>query len=165
MSAFTSHVISGGKARAAMIAAALVVLALLPSPRLMAADAAAPAEVPAFSERLDAADLVRGRVVFGACRTCHYPDRGAGHQNGPSLWSVFGKQAGTQAGFAYYSQALKDSGLVWSPEYLDAWLADPSGFIPGNMMMSLGVPDPQDRADLVAYLMQFTETPSQSPPP
>jgi cytochrome c len=165
MSAFASHVVSGGKTRTLMIAAALVVLALLPSPRLMAADAAAPAAVPAFAERLAAADLVRGRVVFGACRTCHYPDRGAGHQNGPSLWSIFGKQAGMQAGFAYYSQALKDSGLVWSPAYLDAWLDDPSGFMPGNMMMSLGVHDPQDRADLIAYLMLFRETPTQSPPP
>ena len=165
MNAFASHVVSGGKARAVMIAAALLVLALLPSPRLMAADATAPAAVPPFAERLAAADLVRGRVVFGACRTCHYPDRGAGHQNGPSLWSIFGKQAGTQVGFAYYSQALKDSGLVWSPEYLDAWLADPSGFVPGNMMMSLGVPDPQQRADLIAYLMQFRETPTQRPPP
>ena len=65
MSAFTSHGVSGGKARPVMIAAALLVLALLPSPRLMAADATAPAAVPAFAERLAAADLVRGRVVFG----------------------------------------------------------------------------------------------------
>jgi cytochrome c len=121
--------------------------------------AAEPVPGPAkpFAERLAAADVVNGRVVFGRCRTCHYPDKGAGHQNGPSLWSVWGRQAGTQEGFAYYSQALKDSRLVWSPEILDAWLADPRGFIPGNMMMSLGVPDPQERADLVAYLMTFKE--------
>lgn len=121
--------------------------------------AAEPVPGPAkpFAERLAAADVVNGRVVFGRCRTCHYPDKGAGHQNGPSLWNVWGRQAGTQEGFAYYSQALKDSRLVWSPEILDAWLADPRGFIPGNMMMSLGVPDPQERADLIAYLMQFRE--------
>lgn len=129
-----------------------------------AADASAVAPAP-FAERLAAADVARGRIVFGRCRTCHYPDKGAGHQNGPSLWNVFGRRAGTQEGFAYYSQALKDSGLVWNPEYLDAWLADPSGFIPGNMMMSLGVPDPQLRADLIAYLLQFREPGSATSPP
>jgi cytochrome c len=104
-------------------------------------------------------DPVRGRIVFGACRTCHYPDKGAGHQNGPSLWNIFGRQAGTQEGFAYYSEALKNSGLVWTPGYLDAWLANPQGFIQGTSMMSLGVPDPQQRADLIAYLMQFRDSP------
>ena len=102
-------------------------------------------------------DVERGRVVFGACRTCHYPDKGAGHQNGPSLWNIFGQRAGAQEGFAYYSAALRPSGLVWSREYLDAWLANPSGFLPGTTMMSLGVPDPQARADLIAYLALFTE--------
>lgn len=104
-------------------------------------------------------DAERGRVVFGACRTCHYPDKGAGHQNGPSLWNIFGQRAGSQEGFAYYSEALQASGLVWSPEYLDAWLANPSGFLPGTTMMSLGVPDPQARADLIAYLSLFTDFP------
>jgi cytochrome c len=104
-------------------------------------------------------DPARGRLVFGPCRTCHYPDKGAGHQNGPSLWNIFGRRAGTQEGFAYYSDALKNSGIVWSPEYLDAWLADPRGFIPGTVMMTLGVPDAQARADLIAYLRQFSESP------
>ena len=73
------------------------------------------------------------------------------------MWNIFGQRAGAQEGFAYYSAALRASGLVWSPEYLDAWLANPSGFLPGTTMMSLGVPDPQARADLIAYLALFTE--------
>lgn len=137
-------------------AAALLASLLLPLPGAQA-DALQLPDAQPFAQRLAAADVAHGRIVFGACRTCHYPDKGAGHQNGPSLWNIFGQRAGTQEGFAYYSQALKTSGLVWSPEYLDAWLADPRGFIPGNMMMSLGVPDPQERADLIAYLMQFRE--------
>ena len=120
------------------------------------ADAPAP---PAAISGFQPGDPVRGRLVFGACRTCHYPDKGAGHQNGPSLWNVFGRKAGTQEGFAYYSEALRSSGIVWTPEYLDAWLANPTGFIPGTVMMTLGVPDPQQRADLIAYLMQFREQP------
>lgn len=138
--------------------AAVVVLAGLLAAAEPAHGADAQADVvKPLPERLASADLTHGRVVFGRCRTCHYPDKGAGHQNGPSLWNVWGRRAGTQDGFAHYSTALKDSGLVWTPEYLDAWLADPRGFIPGNMMMSLGVPDPQSRADLIAYLLQFRE--------
>ena len=137
--------------------ALVVVLALLAAAPAVTASEAQGAPIKPLAERLAAADLERGRIVFGRCRTCHYPDKGAGHQNGPSLWNVWGRKAGTQEGFAYYSQALKDSGLVWNPDYLDAWLADPRGFIPGNMMMSLGVPDPQQRADLIAYLLQFRE--------
>ena len=106
---------------------------------------------------MPAGDAGRGRVVFGSCRTCHWPEQGAGHQNGPSLWNIFGRKAGTQEGFAYYSQALRDSGLVWTPEYLDAWLANPTTFMPGSTMMTPGVPDPQRRADLIAYLQRFSE--------
>lgn len=102
-------------------------------------------------------DAERGRIVFGPCRTCHWPDKGAGHQNGPSLWNIFGRTAGTQEGFAYYSDALKNSGIVWTPEYLDAWLANPATFIPGTSMMTLGVPDAQRRADLIAYLQRFSQ--------
>ena len=138
----------------AMTAAAMLAATTEP---LRAEPAAAPQSTAAQSTAFVPGDPVRGRIVFGACRTCHYPDKGAGHQNGPSLWNIFGRRAGTQEGFAYYSEALKNSGLVWTPEYLDAWLANPEGFIRGTSMMSLGVPDPQQRADLIAYLMQFRE--------
>ena len=94
---------------------------------------------------MPAGDAERGRVVFGSCRTCHWPEKGAGHQNGPALWNIFGRRAGTQEGFAYYSESLKQSGIVWSPEYLDAWLANPATFIPGTTMMTLGVPESKVR--------------------
>src|SRR5690606_20168494 len=47
-------------------------------------------------------DAERGRLAFAPCRTCHYPEQGYGHHNGPSLWNVFGRQAGTAEGYAYY---------------------------------------------------------------
>jgi cytochrome c len=116
-----------------------------------------PAPVGARSRATVPGDAARGRLVFGPCRTCHYPDKGAGHQNGPSLWNIFGRRAGTQEGFAGYSEALTQSGIVWTPAYLDAWLADPLHFIAGTSMMTPGVADPQARADLIAYLQQFRE--------
>ena len=105
-----------------------------------------------------AGDAQRGQLVFGACRTCHYPDRGAGHQNGPNLWNIFGRKAATQTDFGYYSAALKNSGIVWAPVTLDAWLANPTTFVKGTSMMTLGVPDAQSRADLIAYLAGFSDS-------
>ena len=99
-------------------------------------------------------DPARGRQVFAACRTCHYPEGGYGHHNGPSLFAIFGRTAGTHPGFAYYSTWLKSAGFEWTPETLDAWLANPAMF-PDSSMIFVGISDAQARADLIAYLAQF----------
>ena len=102
-------------------------------------------------------DAKRGQLKFGACRTCHYPEKAVGHNNGPSLWNIFNLKAGSQPGFDYYSDALKNADFVWTPALMNVWLADPQKFLPGNMMMSLGIPDAQDRADVIEYLKTFAE--------
>jgi cytochrome c len=102
-------------------------------------------------------NAARGRQVFAACRTCHYPEAGYGHHNGPSLYGIFGRRAGTQPGFGYYSPALKASNLVWTPALLDAWLAGPASFLPGTTMIFVPIADARDRADLIAYLAQFKD--------
>ena len=119
-----------------------------------AAVAAAP---PATATAPTRGDPARGRQLFAPCRTCHYPEKGYGHHNGPSLFAIFGRRAGTQDGFPYYSEALRQSQLVWTPALLDSWLANPRGFLPGTTMMFVGIPDARDRADLIAYLAQFTD--------
>ena len=101
-------------------------------------------------------DPARGRQVFAGCRTCHYPERGYGHHNGPSLFAIFGRTAGTQPDFKYYSPWLRQAGFQWTPETLDAWLANPEMF-PESSMIFVGVSDAQARADLIAYLRQFHE--------
>ncbi len=105
-------------------------------------------------------DAKRGQLKFGACRTCHYPEKVVGHNNGPSLWNIFNTKVGSQPGFDYYSEALKKADFVWTPALMDVWLADPQKFLPGNMMMSLGIPDAQDRADVIEYLKTFSEADS-----
>ena len=99
-------------------------------------------------------DPARGRLVFGQCRTCHYPEKVMGHNNGPNLHRIFGQVAGKQPGFDYYSDTFRQAEFVWTPELLDLWLADPMAMFPDTTMMSRGVPDAQDRADLIAYLMR-----------
>lgn len=97
-------------------------------------------------------DPGRGRLVFAPCRSCHSTDARAGHGNGPNLHRIFGKVAGKQPGFDYYSAQLEAATFVWTPRLLYAWLASPMTSLPGTTMMSAGVPDAGQRADLIAYL-------------
>ena len=115
------------------------------------------AESPANAPADAMGDPVRGRQIFAPCRTCHYPEKGYGHHNGPSLFAIFGRRAGTQEGFLYYSEAVKPSNLIWTPALLDAWLANPGSLLRGTNMMFVGIPDARDRADLIAYLAQFRD--------
>ncbi len=101
-------------------------------------------------------DPERGRLVFGPCRTCHYPDAFMGHNFGPNLHRIFGKVAGKQAGFEYYSDLFKSAQFVWTPRLMYDWLENPMAMFPESSMMSLGVPDPQQRADLIAFLLRAT---------
>ena len=77
-----------------------------------------------------------------------------GHNSGPNLHRIFGKVAGKQEGFAYYSPAFLEADFVWTPQLMYAWLENPMAMFPESTMMSLGEPDPQRRADLIAFLMQ-----------
>lgn len=115
------------------------------------------AQAPAQAQQLAdyQGDIESGRLVFGQCRTCHYPELFIGHHNGPNLHAIFGKVAGKQEGFDDYSETFKQADFVWTPELLFAWLADVDAMFPETTMMSLGVADPQQRADLIVYLQQF----------
>ena len=133
-----------------------VALRLLLLSTLMAqAQAQAPSDPAAMPE----GDAERGRLVFGQCRTCNYPEPEVGHNNGPSLYRIFGQVAGKQPGFDYYSETFRNAEFVWTPQLLYLWLADPLAMFPGTTMMARGIPDPQQRADLVAYLKRASVRP------
>jgi len=100
-------------------------------------------------------DIARGRLALGSCRTCHLPDKGAGNHNGPNLFGVFGRKAGTREGFLYYSDEMKNADLVWTSELLDLWLANPDKFLPNSAMIFPPISDAQRRADLIEYLKTF----------
>jgi len=122
---------------------------------LLACSASAYAAEPARDAVLPG-DAARGQLIFGQCRTCHYPEKGFGHHNGPSLWGVFGRKAGSAEGYAHYSDELQRAGFVWTPELLDYWLANPRRFLPNSSMVVFAT-TPQQRADLIEYLKQFHE--------
>jgi len=97
-------------------------------------------------------DPKRGEKVFEACRACHAAD-GEANEVGPGLRGVFGRHAGERDDFRY-SPALKRSGIIWTPETMNDFLADPQKMVPANRMPYDGVPNDRDRADLIMYMLQ-----------
>jgi len=70
-----------------------------------------------------------------------------------SLWRI---QSSSGRACCYrYSRALKRSGIIWTADTLDAFIADSQQFVPANRMPYAGMPDATDRADLIAYLQQI----------
>ncbi len=108
-------------------------------------------EMPAASvEPILAGDADRGQTVFARCRSCHTVAEGR-NGVGPSLFGVVGRQAGAVSDFRY-SPANRQSDVIWSAETLDAYLENPRQYMPGTYMSFAGLRQPQDRADVIAYL-------------
>ncbi len=105
--------------------------------------------------RFASADLERGELLSFACQACHTLREGEPHQTGPNLYGILGRTAGTQEGFEY-TAALRASGIVWSVDTIEGWLAAPNDYVPGTTMVFAGYADPEDRRDLVAYLIAVT---------
>jgi cytochrome c len=112
--------------------------------------APAPAPTP-----VAAADLANGQKQFLRCRACHTLVSGGADGVGPNLHDLFGRKAGSKAGYNY-SPALAAADFSWNAARLDAWIADPKAVVPGNKMVFPGIKDAKDRADLVAYLRAET---------
>jgi cytochrome c len=100
-------------------------------------------------------DAARGEKRFEECATCHTTERGVNNV-GPSLFGLFGRKAGEVADFRY-SPAMKKSGITWTPQTVDSFVADPQKDVPGNRMPFAGMPDAGERADLIAYLQKATK--------
>lgn len=94
------------------------------------------------------------------CVACHTFNEGGAALAGPNLYGILGATAGTRPGFAY-SNALKASGIVWTPATLDAFILSPASLVPGNRMSFFGEIDDARRKAIVAY-MQDTASPAPS---
>ncbi|MFN3844577.1 MAG: c-type cytochrome [Paracoccaceae bacterium] len=111
-------------------------------------------------------DPQRGSVLFDRnCKSCHQIGDGATNRIGPVLSNVFGRRAGTVPRFAYSKSIARmgHDGLTWTLQTLDAYLENPKALVSGTRMNYRGMPDPTDRADLMAYLRDYSDQPQNIP--
>ncbi len=106
-------------------------------------------------EQYSTASRRKGANQAQICKACHSVDAGGPNMIGPALFGMFGRGVGDQPGFDY-SPVLRNADFVWTPRALDAWLAQPGRFLPGNRMTFTGVFRQSDRDDLIAYLLETT---------
>jgi len=124
--------------------------------------AAAVAEKP-FAFYMSQADAGKGADVFKKCAACHNADKGGANALGPNLYGVVGEAAATGRGGFAFSDALKSKGGKWDFDNLNAWLTSPKTYAPGTKMTFAGLSNPQDRANVIAYLNKQGDSPLPLP--
>jgi cytochrome c len=124
-------------------------------------EGAAVAEKP-IAYYLATADPAAGEQVFKKCTACHNADKGGANALGPNLWDVLGEPVGKGKGFPF-SPALSGVGGTWNWDNMSEWLKSPKKFAPGTKMTFAGLSNPQDRANVIAFLNTHSDNPLPLP--
>ncbi len=146
--------------------AAPVAAAEAPAEEHAAAPAAAPAEdaAPADIKTLMAsADPAAGQKVFNKCKACHTADKGGRNGVGPNLYNVVGGPRAHMEGFPYSSAMAEHHSQTWTYDDLFVFLESPKDFVPGTKMTFAGLKNPEDRANVIAYLRSQSDQPVPLP--
>lgn len=114
-----------------------------------------------FEAYLAKADIAKGEKTFAKCASCHTIDQGGAAGLGPNLWGTLGANVASHP-FAY-SDALKGKGGKWDWTSMSAWLENPAKYASGTKMSFAGLPDPQERANLMVYLNSKSASPLPLP--
>jgi len=122
------------------------------------------AAVPAASlpDLLKAADPAAGEKIAAKCKACHDLSKGGPNKIGPNLWDIVGNKQAHLDNFNY-SDAVKGLGGQWTYENLNKFLTKPKDYAPGTKMTFPGLPKPEDRAALLAYLRTLSDSPKPLP--
>ncbi len=126
------------------------------------AAAASGKQEPPVATLLSKANVDAGQTAMRQCATCHGWTKGGGNKIGPNLYDIVGRDIGKGAGFSF-SAALAQKGGKWTFEELYEWRKSPKAFAPGNKMAFTGVKDPQERANIIAYLDKQSDKPVPLP--
>jgi cytochrome c len=108
--------------------------------------------------------VAEGDKLHKVCASCHAVEPGGANKTGPLLYGVFGRAAGTHAGFAY-SDAMKAHAKPWDFDELYQFLKAPKVHVKGTAMSYAGMPKQTDRIALVAYLHSLSPSPAPLPAP
>lgn len=102
-----------------------------------------------------------GERVSRKCAACHDFREGGAKRIGPPLWGIVGRAVAAEGDFAYSPAivAFGATGAAWTIEILDAYLANPKALVPGTKMIFPGMPDEQERIELLAYLQKLGGSP------
>jgi cytochrome c len=132
----------------------------------MPGQAAAPAreQVPDFATEIPMANVMQGEMIAMQCMACHDFTKGGPNKIGPNLYGVVGRPRASHPGYDY-SPAMKMKGGNWSYADLFEFLKQPAVFIPGTKMTFAGLPKPQDRLNVIAWLRTQADMPAPLPPP
>jgi cytochrome c len=109
---------------------------------------------PAMLQKAAAQDVEKGQRAFNKCLPCHAVGPDAENKVGPELNGLDGRRAGSAADFNY-SEANKNSGIVWNEANFKDYIRSPQAKVPGTKMVFAGITNPQEIDDLWAYLKQF----------
>ena len=111
-------------------------------------------------------DAERGAAVFRKCKACHMVGADARHKTGPHLNELFGRKAGSAAEYDGYSKdmlRMGHDGLAWTAEKLEIYLQNPKTLVSGTNMKFRGLKEAQDRENVIAFLRQYSASPSDIP--
>ncbi|MCU7834381.1 MAG: c-type cytochrome [gamma proteobacterium symbiont of Taylorina sp.] len=112
-----------------------------------------------FKQLLDVSDIADGELLFmRKCSSCHDNEKSTTHGKGPNLWNVFGRRAGSSAGFDY-SEAMRQSGHTWNYATLNYYLTNTERAVPGRIMNFRGIRRDTDRAKLLLFLRSMNDEP------
>jgi cytochrome c len=118
--------------------------------------------VPDWATAIPAADVMAGAMIAERCAACHDWTKGGPNKIGPNLYGVVARPRASHPGFEY-SPAMKMKGGTWTYEDLFQFLRQPASFVPGTKMTFGGLPKPQDRIDVMAFLRMQADVPAPLP--
>jgi cytochrome c len=128
---------------------------------------AAPAAVP-VGQLMAGADAAAGATVFKKCQSCHSIEKGGPNKVGPDLWGVVQRPVASHEGFSY-SAAMKEFSKggqeTWTFDHLNHFLAAPKAYVKGTAMGFAGLKNDKERANLLAYLREQSDSPAPLPDP
>jgi len=115
-----------------------------------------PAPIPA--DLWAKADATKGAEIAKKCAACHSFDKDGANKVGPNLYGVLNGPRAHMASFSY-SDTIKKMGGTWTPQEVAAFIYNPKNYAPGTKMGFAGLPKPDERADVIAFLNKNSDNP------